>query len=181
MKRSLVQGESRLERRQAEVTKAARQIHATSARLAKQAEQIQEQERDVALRRDEMERHLADMREWYRQKLRELASGTGAAHGVSGSGQLRIEDRGSNIEDEEARNILPMNEEIDEGDRKLGQLLQSLELVDADSLSALLVEAGKQRRSLRQMLLAGGSVTLYQMAMIQAGNVYTLVLGAVPL
>src|SRR5438445_2849296 len=120
MKRTLLEGEARLERRQAEVNKAAQQIDATSARLAKQAEQIQEQERDVALRRDEMERHLADMREWYRQKLRELAdakgaahTGIGAAHGVSGNEQSTIEDRGSNAEEEVARNILPMNEEID--------------------------------------------------------------------
>ena len=72
-----------------------------------------------------------------------------------------------------------MNEEIDEGDQKLGELLQSLELVDADSLSALLVEARKQRRSLRQMLLSSGFVTLYQMAMIEAGNFDRLVLGPV--
>src|SRR5260370_31113325 len=72
-----------------------------------------------------------------------------------------------------------MNEEMDEGDQKLGELLQSLELVDADSLSALLVEARKQRRSLRQMLLASSSVTLYQMAMIEAGNFDSLVLGPV--
>src|SRR5205807_1214345 len=89
----------------------------------------------------------------------------------------RIEDRGS--EDDETRNILPMNEEIDECDQKLGKLLQSLELVDADSLTALLVEARKQRRSLRQMLLSSGFVTLYQMAMIEAGNFDRLVLGPV--
>jgi hypothetical protein len=171
MKRTLLQGESRLERRQAEVNKAARQIDATSARLAKQSEQIQEQERAVAERRDEMERHLADMREWYRQKLRELAEGRGDDR------ESRIEDRAS--EDEEARHILPMNEEIDEGDQKLGELLQSLELVEADSLSGLLVEARKQRRSLRQMLLSSGFVTLYQMAMIEAGNFDRLVLGPV--
>jgi chromosome segregation ATPase len=178
MKRSLMHGETRLERRQAEVNQAALQIDATSARLAKQAEQIQEQERVVAERRDEMERHLADMREWYRRKLRELASG-------------RDEDRGSRIEDGEskidqnagnddmARHILPMTEEIDEGDQKLGELLQSYGLVESETLSQLLVEARKQRRSLRQMLLASGSVTLYQMAMIEAGNFDTLVLGPV--
>src|SRR5439155_15106561 len=118
-----------------------------------------------------MERHLSHMREWYRQKLRELAEGRREDRGS------KIEDRGT--EDEEARHILPMNEEIDEGDQKLGELLQSLELVDADSLSALLVEARKQRRSLRQMLLSSSFVTLYQMAMIEAGNFDRLVLGPV--
>jgi chromosome segregation ATPase len=174
MKQSLVHGESRLERRQAEVDKAAEQIDATSARLAKQAEQIQEQERDVALRRDEMERHLADMREWYRRKLRELADGGGAAREVSGSGF-----EAGDGEDETVRHILPMNEEIDEGDQKLGELLQSYGLVESETLSQLLVEARKQHRSLRQMLLASGSVTLYQMAMIEAGNFDSLVLGPV--
>src|SRR5260370_24857098 len=72
-----------------------------------------------------------------------------------------------------------MNEEIDEGDQKLGELLQSYELVEGETLSQLLVEARKQCRSLRQMLLASGSVTLYQMAMIEAGNFDTLVLGPV--
>jgi chromosome segregation ATPase len=176
MKRTLLQGETRLERRQAEVNKAAQQIDATSARLAKQAEQIQEQERAVAERRDEMERHLADMREWYRQKLRELAEARSVrVASVSDRG----EDRVSETEDHGARHILPMTEEIDEGDQKLGELLQSLELVDADSLSALLIEARKQRRSLRQMLLSSGFVTLYQMAMIEAGNFDRLVLGPV--
>jgi chromosome segregation ATPase len=179
MKRSLVQGETRLERRQAEVHQAAMQIDATSARLAKQAEEIQEQERAVAERRDEMERHLADMREWYRRKLRELADAKGAAHGVSGSEESRIEDQAANGDDDVSRHILPMTEEIDEGDQKLGELLQSHELVEGETLSQLLVEARKQRRSLRQMLLASGSVTLYQMAMIEAGNFDTLVLGPV--
>jgi chromosome segregation ATPase len=184
MKRTLDQGESRLERRQAEVNKAAEQIDATSARLAKQAEEIQEQERAVAERRDEMERHLADMREWYRRKLRELADANGAASATSGADESRVEDgvpteSGDDGEATGARHILPMTEEIDEGDQKLGDLLQSYELVESETLSQLLVEAKKQRRSLRQMLLASGFVTLYQMAMIEAGNFDSLVLGPV--
>src|SRR5207244_3395411 len=114
-----------------------------------------------------------------RQKLRELAEAKGATHGVSGTGESRIEDRADQAADEGARHILPMNEEIDHADQKLGELLQSLELVDVDSLSSLLVEARKQRRSLRQMLLSSGFVTLYQMAMIEAGNFDRLVLGPV--
>jgi trichohyalin len=182
MKRSLVQGETRLERRQAEVNQAALQIDATSARLAKQAEQIQEQERAVAERRDEMERHLADMREWYRQKLRELAAGRDedrASDLASGVASAPREDGDAENANAAIRHILPMNEEIDEGDQKLGELLQSYGLVEGETLSQLLIEARKQRRSLRQMLLASGSVTLYQMAMIEAGNFDTLVLGPV--
>jgi hypothetical protein len=186
MKRSLLQDESRLERRQAEVDEASRRIDATSARLAKQAEQIQEQEKVVAERRDEMERHLADMREWYRRKLRELAQGGTGGQAASGTpiaiaeAEPRIEDQGSKIAEEQSpRDILPFNEEIDEGDQKLGELLRSYDLVEAETLSALLKEASRQRQSLRQILLSSGLITLYQMALIEAGNLDGLVLGPV--
>src|SRR5438128_8886337 len=75
------------------------------------------------------------------------------------------------------RDILSLTGAVDPPDQKLGDLLQSLGLVDADTLTALLVEARRQRRSLRQLLLAGGYLTLYQMALIEAGNLDALVLG----
>ncbi|HEX5272683.1 MAG TPA: hypothetical protein VFW33_19435, partial [Gemmataceae bacterium] len=163
MKRSLAHGETRLERRLAEVDEQARQVDATSARLARQAEELQEQQRQVAERRGEVEQHLEDMREWYRRKLREL---TGRA------------DEGAEADEAvPAGSILTLTEETDPGDQKLGDLLRSLGLVDADTLTALLVEARRQRRSLRQLLLAGGYLTLYQMALIEAGNLDGLVLG----
>jgi hypothetical protein len=56
-------------------------------------------------------------------------------------------------------------------------LLRSLDLVDADTLTALWAEAGRQRRTLRQVLLASGAVTLYQLALIEAGNLDGLMLG----
>ena len=75
--------------------------------------------------------------------------------------------------------ILSLTGEIEPGDRQLGDLLRSLELVDADALTALLTEARRQRRSLRQLLLAGNYLTLYQMALIEAGNLDGLVIGPV--
>jgi hypothetical protein len=69
--------------------------------------------------------------------------------------------------------------ELEPGDRKLGDLLQSLELVDADTLHALLLQARRQRRSLRQLLLAGNYLTLFQLALIEAGNLEGLALGPV--
>src|SRR5580704_14046723 len=57
--------------------------------------------------------------------------------------------------------------------------MRSLDLIEADTLTALLVEARRQRRSLRQVLLASGAVTLYQMALIEAGNLDGLMLGPV--
>jgi DNA repair exonuclease SbcCD ATPase subunit len=163
MKRSLAHGETRLERRLAEVDEQARQVDATSARLARQAEELQEQQRLVAERRGEVEQHLEDMREWYRRKLREL------------TGRTEVEPEGSGAVP--AGSILTLPEETAPGDQKLGDLLRSLGLVDADTLTALLAEARRQRRSLRQLLLAGGHLTLYQMALIEAGNLDGLVLG----
>src|SRR5207244_3128978 len=45
------------------------------------------------------------------------------------------------------------------------------------TLRTLLVEARRQRRSLRQVLLAGGYLTLYQMALIETENLDGLVFG----
>ncbi len=73
MKRTLSNSESRLDARQAAVDQAAKQVDATTQQLAEQAEQLRREREDVSARRTEMERHLADMREWYRKKLRELA------------------------------------------------------------------------------------------------------------
>ena len=74
MKRILSSSESRLDARQAAVAEAARQADATTLHLAEQAEQLRQERKAVSARRTEVERHLADMREWYRKKLRELAS-----------------------------------------------------------------------------------------------------------
>jgi chromosome segregation ATPase len=177
VRRALAHDESRLERRQAEVEEQALRVDATTARLAQQAEELHQQQRLVAEHRGEVHRHLDDMREWYRRKLRELA------------GLEQPEDRGARSEDRgpgdangysifDPQSSL-LDSEVEPGDRQLGELLRSLELVEADTLAALLAEAKRQRRSLRQLLLSGGYLTLYQMALIEAGNVAGLVLGPV--
>lgn len=171
MKRSLVRGETQLERRQARVEEQARQVETTSARLAQQAEQLQERERVVAGRRDEVERHLADMREWYRRKLRELILGKEQDAPAAVPQTPRL------LTHEDRADILPLAGDVEPGDRQLGELLRSLDLVDGETLAALLVEARKQRRTLRQAMLAGGFLTLYQIALIEAGNLDGLVLG----
>lgn len=157
LKRTLAHDETRLERREAKVEAKTRKIDAVSAQVEQRSTQVAAQERLVAERRTEVQRHLDDMREWYRHKLRELAGTAPAA----------------------PRHILPLTDEIEPGDEKLGQLLRSLDLVDAETLSQLLEEARRQRRSLRQLLLAGGYLTLYQMALMEAGNLDRLVLGPV--
>src|SRR5262249_28671430 len=126
--------------------------------------------RAVAERRQEMERHLADMREWYRKKLRELARG--------GEDIEPPAEGAETVPLAEVRpDILALTAEVEPGDRQLGELLRSLELVDADTLTALLAEARRQRRTLRQLLLAGNHLTLFQVALIEAGNLGGLVLG----
>jgi len=56
-------------------------------------------------------------------------------------------------------------------------LLRSHSLVDPETLNALWAEAGRQRRTLRQVLLASGAITLYQLALIEAGNLDALMVG----
>src|SRR5262249_45563885 len=188
MKGSLAQGETHLERRQVQVSEQARQLDASSARLAEQAEQLQEQERVVEEQRQEMERHLDDMRDWYRRKLRELSERRRLENGEKRDGKsgraleatpaLQDSENASGQSPTEAQPaILTLTNEIDPGDRKLGDLLRSLDLVDEQTLTSLLVEARRQRRSLRQALLAGGYLTLFQMALIETGNIDGLVLG----
>ncbi len=171
MKRDLSRDESRLEQRHAEV-------EATSVRLAQQAEELEAQEREVSQRRGEVERHLDDMREWYRRKLRELSERHRTEDQASAT-PARSVSEGPDSTELESPDILRLTDPIAAGDRQLGDLLQSLELVEPDSLTALLVEARRQRQSLRQVLLASGSLTLYQLALIEAGNVDGLMLGPV--
>jgi chromosome segregation ATPase len=176
LKRSLAHDEGRLELRQAEVAEAARVVDATSSRLARQAEELQEQERAVAEQREDVARHLDDLRRWYRKKLRELAA-TSHGAGAAGSWTVVRDDADADEPRQSAPRILDVTAEVEPGDRQLGELLRSLDLIDADTLTTLLVEARRQRRSLRQVLLASEQVTLYQLALIEAGNLDGLMLG----
>jgi chromosome segregation ATPase len=192
MRQILQHDESRLDRKAAEVEQQAQQIADASAKLAEQAEQLQVREREVVERRGEVDRHLVDMRQWYRRKLRELAGIDMPERDASDEdGEAAVvplpvkagDDSGQPAADGDAqpgeRNILSLTGDVDPGDRQLGDLLTSLELIDTDTLTALLLEARRQRRSLRQLLLAGNYLTLYQMALIEAGNLDALVLGPV--
>lgn len=169
LKRTLAHGETRLERKRAEVDAQVRAVDETSQRLVRQAEELQQQEKLVTKRRGEVERHLEDMRQWYRHKLRELA-------GIRDETEEAASPSPTD-EPTDERNILSLTGDVTPADRQLGDLLRALELVDADTLTALLIEARRQRRSLRQLLLAGNYLTLYQMALIEAGNLDGLVLG----
>jgi chromosome segregation ATPase len=172
MKRTLSSSESLLDARQAAVDEAAKQVDATTVQLAEQAEQLRRERDAVASRRTEVERHLGDMREWYRKKLRELA-------GTKGEPERPRLAEGTGPEVASPTKLLPsvFTEELDPGDRQLGELLRSHGLVDAETLGTLWAEASRQRRTLRQVLLSSGAITLYQLARIEAGNLDALVVG----
>jgi chromosome segregation ATPase len=198
LRRLLAHDESRLARRHAQVQEQAKEVDAASEKLAEKAEALQQERTEVAGKRQEMDRHLIDMREWYRRKLRELAGidengarrpgdkpaanvGPSAAGAAEGPSPSATADDAAGEEDlvPTSRDILTLTEPVDAGDRKLGEVLAQLELIDSAALTALLLEARRQRRSLRQVLLASGVVTLYQLALIEAGNVAGLMLGPV--
>jgi hypothetical protein len=160
LKRSLKRDETQIEKREAA-------IEQTANRLAKQAESLEVQEREVQARRSEIEHHLDDMRQWYRAKLRELTGQSAVAIEEAFAGGTKPADKPAGFDT------------IDASDVKLGEWLRSLGLVDRDTLTALLTEARRQRQSLRQVLLAGGYLTLYQLALIEAGNLDGLMLGPV--
>jgi chromosome segregation ATPase len=177
---------TQLERRQAEIAERAREVTDTSARLTEEIEQLEQEKREVAERRDVLDRHLTDMQEWYRRKLRDLAGVDAPVGEEPGEGDVvpmpapeQTEPTGTPDERSPVRAVLTLNDELQPADRQLGERLASLDLVDEDTLHALWAEARRQRRSLRQVLLAGGYLTLYQMALIEAGNLDGLVLGPV--
>lgn len=157
LKTALAHGTERLSDKQSAADAAAKEAEAATRELLRQQELLKVERGQLEVRRGEVERHLGDMREWYRQKLRELAAA-----------KAELSAQPSNP----ALAATPP----DPGDRQLGELLESLGLVDRDALLALWAEASRQRRTLRQVLLAGGTVTLYQLALIEAGNLDGLAL-----
>jgi chromosome segregation ATPase len=180
MRRLLSTSENRLEAKTVAATEAATAAADATRQLAEETDRLRREREELSARRGEMERHLADMREWYRKKLRELAR-TNAKQDAEPP-ELRIAefgpgDAGAPGSESATRNPQPAIEELEPGDRQLGELLRSLALVDADTLTALWAEAVRQRRTLRQVLLASGAITLYQLALIEAGNLDALVLG----
>ncbi len=192
MRQVIAHDGTRLERKQAEVAAAAKQVDETTQQLAKQAADLQVQEQAVVERRGEVERHLVDMREWYRKKMRELAGAGEAVRSRNGDGGDAVivpmpsvantTPPTGDLTTADSADVLSITDDLDPGDRKLGELLKSLELIDADTLTALWLEARRQRRTLRQVLLAGRPdgaplLTLYQLALIEAGNLDALVLG----
>ena len=158
VKAAVLQSETRIDQKQAELAAAAKKTDETALDLARRMEQLRLERDEVSERRDQVERHLSDMREWYRRKLRDLAGARPESVKVMANG-------------------FSPSHELEPGDKHLGELLRSLELVDAETLQSLWASAGQQNRTLRQVLLASGAVTLYQLALIEAGNLDALMIG----
>jgi chromosome segregation ATPase len=160
LKDVMSRSETRIDQKQAELEAAAKKSDDTAIELARRMEQLRLDQDSLAERRVQVERHLGDMREWYRKKLRDLAAEkTTDTHPLP---RLAATDPDADLEP---------------GDRQLGELLRSLELIDPTTLDTLWAEARRQRRTLRQVLLASGAVTLYQLALIEAGNLDALMIG----
>jgi hypothetical protein len=185
MRQTFAQSESRLEIKEQAVATAAKVLDEDARKLAEQAHTLKQKEREVSERKTEVGRHLGDMREWYRQKLRDLA--VGGTSGRNYTGDVLEMPAANDVNDptnpfdfserREGKKILSIAGDLDPGDKKLGELLRSLGLVDEEILVPLWNEARRQRRTLRQMLLSSGTITLYQLALIEAGNLDGLMLG----
>ncbi|MGL5910399.1 MAG: hypothetical protein ACRCZP_10400, partial [Phycicoccus sp.] len=159
LKEGMARSETRIDQKQAELEAAARKSDDTAIELARRMEQLRLDQDSLTERRVQVERHLGEMREWYRKKLRDLAAEKQA-------------------EPTPLPRLAPADPDADlePGDRQLGELLRSLELVEPTTLDTLWAEARRQRRTLRQVLLASGAVTLYQLALIEAGNLDALMI-----
>jgi fused signal recognition particle receptor len=170
VQRSIAHGESSLERRQVQLADQARQVDETSSRLVEKEEQLEGRERDVLHVRQQLDRHLADMQQWYRHKLRELAERkllldvpqvdaltTGFDPCVSASPHLPVD--------------------VTPEDRRLVDLLMGLALIEEETLRALLQEARQRGCSLKDALLDGDYLTPFQLELIEAGHLEALVLG----
>lgn len=166
--------QSRIERRGTDVDSATREIEELREDLIRQTQEVAAEKRKAVEKRTEMERHLGDMREWYRRKLRELAAGRQVDE--TDMPDWKATDPKANA-DRELKIAETASSEPEPGDQQLGELLIARGLVDANTLAALAEEARRQRKSLRQTLLASGALTLYQLALIEAGTLDGLMLG----
>lgn len=171
LQKSLSRQDASVTGRRQDLEAAEQRLSIAEANFRRRLAEMEEEQRLANEKRNEMERHLADMREWYRRKLRELAAG----REIDDSDMPAWEVDRSALAD--PRVTAGVATEDDPADQHLSTLLRSRGLVDSATLTALENEARRQRRTLRQTLLASGVVTLYQLALIEAGNLEALTLG----
>jgi|GEM_PF-524539 len=171
IKLALKTGESELERKQAKFETQAQILQQQTENLSKKELNLREKEGEVLAQTKEVHRHLDDMRAWYRNKIKDL-SGTVSSSLTPSYLDETIGISGIN----QHHHTQSMSSAIEPSDKKLGNQLVSLGLVESDTLLALVAEAKKAKKSLRQALLNGGYLTFYQMALIEAGNINGLMI-----
>lgn len=171
IKLALQTGESELERKQAKFETQTQILQLQTESLSKKELNLREKEGEVLAQTKEVHRHLDDMRAWYRNKIKDL-SGTISNSLASGYFDNAI-GRPDLNQDNRSQ---PLLDPVEPSDNKLGNQLISLGLVESDTLLALMAEAQKTRKSLRQALLNGGYLTFYQLALIEAGNINGLMI-----
>ncbi|MEZ6141959.1 MAG: hypothetical protein R3B84_15415 [Zavarzinella sp.] len=152
-----------------------KQVDAATEQLQAQTAIIRQQEQEIDLKRSEVDRHLHDMREWFRSKFREIADSQWSRHRASNRAIPMAEEVPASTPGEPV--IIPIHAELEENDQALGERLRSLELIDRETLETLWQETQRSRKNLRQILLQGGYLTLYQLALIESNNLSGLILG----
>lgn len=171
IKLSLQTGESELERKQARIDSQSLILQQQTENLNKKENNLKTKEGEVLAQTKEVQRHLDEMRAWYRNKIKDL-TGTIAMTLKSGYFDKSTETN----EGVQNKNPAYINEIADASDRKLGDQLTFLRLVEPDNLHSLMLEAKNSKKSLRQALLNGGYLTFYQLAIIEAGNINGLMI-----
>lgn len=174
--RRLIDREDRgLENKKVRVDDKEKELDTTARELAIEDALLSSQKQTVAEQRNELDRHVGDLRDWYRRKMRELAGGAAEAEVVEATAAL-VEGEETPLVPTE-RDILSITGPIDPTDQSLATALVEQQLVDPEGMHALLVESRRQRRPLKQVLLASGAATAYQIAVVEAGQYGALALG----
>jgi hypothetical protein len=164
-----------VENRQARVDDQEKQLDSTARELAVENVLLGVQKQTVSEQKNDLDRHVGDLRDWYRRKMRELAGGGAEAEIVDATAALIDGDETPLVPTD--RDILSITGPVDPSDQTLATTLTEHQLVDANAVHALLVEALRQRRPLKQVLVAAGAVTPYQLALIEAGKLDGLAIG----
>lgn len=173
--RTIKSEDKALDVRQSRVEAQSQIVVEGAEKLAAQGAVMEVQQEIVAEQRGELDRHVGDLRGWYRQKMRELAGGAEEAEIVDATAS-QIEGEDSPLVPTD-RDILSITGPVDAADRALADALVKSHISDENAVHAMLVEARRQRRTLRQVLVASGAVTPYQLALLETHQAAELDLG----
>ena len=178
----------------------AQELDVAAQQLVDKTQAIDEQHRFVVAERSEMDRHLLDLRGWYRQKLRELAGVPvldGTAAEVSEAEASPAHEQASDAPRARGRLRLPAKRDsgrcpgsdpsrhpVHDGAARGGGPAPGRNAACSANDRRRYADRPAHRGAaaaapLRQVLLASGVVTLYQLALIESGKVEGLMLGPV--